>query len=132
MKATGGIDRSWRERDMTDIPVHKHAYMYDCCAALAEDPIHHLPLRATMPDRFVLDKADNPHPKMLAAAIEARRRARALGGSETAYYWAGYLDAMCNATGETVEALNAWIDKHTDEASFNGSATRVELRGRKR
>ena len=76
---------------------------------------------------FVLDKTENPHPKMLAGAIHARRTARALGGDRTLHYWAGYLQAMCDATGETPEALNAWIDRHSGDTSFNGSATRVEL-----
>lgn len=80
---------------------------------------------------FVLDAVDNPHPRMLAAAIEARRRARAIGGKESTYYWVGYLTAMVDATGETPEALNRWIDRHTGEQSFDGSATRVELRERK-
>lgn len=81
---------------------------------------------------FVLDKTENPHPKLLEGAIQARRTARAIGGAEGVYYWAGVLDAMCWATGETHEAMNAWIDSHTGEQSFDGSATRVELRGRKR
>lgn len=48
---------------------------------------------------FVLDRVENPHPKMLAAAI-ARREA-----------WRSYLAAMCDATGETPEAIEAWMDR---------------------
>ncbi len=81
---------------------------------------------------FVLDKTENPHPVMLAGAIEARRTARALGGERALHYWAGYIKAMCDATGETPEAINRWIDRHSGESSFDGSATRVELRERKR
>lgn len=80
---------------------------------------------------FILDRADNPHPRMLAEAIEARRKARAIGGKEATYYWVGFMDAMCAATGLRAEELNRWIDSHAGEASFDGSATRVELRGRK-
>lgn len=61
---------------------------------------------------FALDAAGNPHPRMLAGAIEARRLAKVLAGTERAYYWAGYLQAMADATGEPLDALNAWIDRH--------------------
>ncbi len=81
---------------------------------------------------FSLDMTENPHPRMLAEAMEARRKARAIGGKEATYYWVGFIDCMAAATGETAEALNAWIDRHTGESSFDGTATRVELRGRKR
>lgn len=46
---------------------------------------------------FVLDKTENPHPRMLEEAIEARRRARAIGGAEAIYYWAGCIAMMCRA-----------------------------------
>lgn len=72
----------------------------------------------TETDVFVLDRTDNPHPRMLEEAIEARRRARAIGGEEGIYYWAGFMACMAAATGETPEALNAWIDRHTGESSM--------------
>lgn len=52
-------------------------------------------------------------------------------GRLATYYWVGYLTAMCDATGEKPEAINAWIDRQTGESSFDGSATRVELRRRR-
>lgn len=65
---------------------------------------------------FVLDLAANPHPKMLAGALEARRNADpcpALPEEVAARrgYWRGYLSAMCDATGETPEAIEAWMDR---------------------
>ena len=69
---------------------------------------------------FVLDQVDNPHPKMLAGAIEARRRAKAIGGKEATYYLVGYITAMADATGQPVEAINAWIDRHDGETSYVG------------
>lgn len=70
---------------------------------------------------FVLERTENPHPRMLAEAIEARRRARAVGGKEAVYYWTGFMAAMAAATGETPAALNAWIDRHTTEPVPDGS-----------
>lgn len=65
-----------------------------------------------MTDAFVLDLDANPHPKMLAGAIQARRTARAIGGADNTYYWCGYVQAMADATGESVDAINAWVDRH--------------------
>jgi malonyl CoA-acyl carrier protein transacylase len=63
---------------------------------------------------FVLDRVENPHPRMLAAALELRRRAHLVGmAGAAADRWRGYLDAMCDATGETPEAIEAWLDRHT-------------------
>lgn len=52
---------------------------------------------------FVLERVENPHPKMLAGALEAR----AAGGP----YWDGYLRAMADATGEPEDALIAWMER---------------------
>lgn len=52
---------------------------------------------------FVLERVENPHPVMLAGA----RAARELGGD----YWRGYLQAMADATGESHEALIAWMER---------------------
>jgi hypothetical protein len=82
----------------------------------------------TEPETFVLDRVDNPHPKMLDAAIEARRRARALGGTRDTFYWVGYLQAMADATGCSPMDLNRWIDRHSGERSFDGDQQAVALR----
>lgn len=52
---------------------------------------------------FVLEMVENPHPVMLAGARVAQER----GGD----FWAGYLQAMADATGETDEALIAWMER---------------------
>lgn len=71
-----------------------------------------------MSDDFVLDKADNPHPRMLAGARRARSRASDLAhaGSDTdaahvAGFWDGYLAAMADATGCDPADLEAWMDR---------------------
>ena len=61
-------------------------------------------------DEFVLDLAENPHPRMLAGAVGARRAAAEQGGG-AARYWSGYLAAMCDATGESPEDIEAWMDR---------------------
>jgi hypothetical protein len=58
---------------------------------------------------FVLELAENPHPRMLAAALSARADARA--GGKAATYWAGYLTAMVDATGEDPKDIEAWMDR---------------------
>lgn len=52
---------------------------------------------------FSLERTENPHPVMLAGAIKASEQ----GGA----YWAGYLAAMADATGETTDALLDWMDR---------------------
>lgn len=52
---------------------------------------------------FVLERTENPHPQMLIEAIALRSQ----GGKQ----WEGYLQAMCAATGETPEAILAWMDR---------------------
>lgn len=62
---------------------------------------------------FVLDQTENPHPVMLTKALHRRRIARACPQSVVlAAMWLSYLDAMCDATGETSGAINAWLDRH--------------------
>lgn len=53
---------------------------------------------------FVLERVENPHPKMLAGALVAQE----LGGE----YWQGYMQAMADATGEPPEALLAWMERN--------------------
>lgn len=60
---------------------------------------------------FVLDAESNPHPKMLAGAVSARRRA-VTGETWAEAYWQGYLAAMADATGCTDDELEAWMDSH--------------------
>lgn len=52
---------------------------------------------------FVLERTENPHPRMLAGA----KLAQSKGGD----YWHGYLNAMADATGEPAADLVAWVDR---------------------
>ena len=65
------------------------------------------------PEEFVLDLPSNPHPRMLAGALAARRHARS--APKMAAFWAGYLCAMADATGCEPEELEAWLDHHEGE-----------------
>lgn len=61
---------------------------------------------------FVLDLDTNPHPKMLAGAIEAHDHAAHFGfdpWDPATIYWRGYLSAMVDATGCSAEELTAWV-----------------------
>jgi hypothetical protein len=60
---------------------------------------------------FVLDRTENPHPKMLAGAVRARHEA-ITGGRTAHFYWRGYLAAMADATGETTEDIQRWMDRN--------------------
>lgn len=64
-----------------------------------------------MTDDFMLDRAENPHPRLLAGALRARDAATREGSGGATIYWHGYLDAMADATGESTDALNAWMDR---------------------
>lgn len=63
---------------------------------------------------FVLDLDSNPHPRMLAGALDARRRVAST--PESVAYWRGYLAAMADATGCDKADLIAWLDRHEDAA----------------
>lgn len=71
---------------------------------------------------FVLDLAENPHPKMLAEALRVRQNARTLLPNGNAVqqialaYWRGYRAAMSDATGETNDAIEAWMDRASRES----------------
>lgn len=66
---------------------------------------------------FVLDRVENPHPRMLAGAIERRAAARATRGWPSSHAesvraeWRGYLAAMSDATGEAPDDIEAWMDR---------------------
>lgn len=49
---------------------------------------------------FSLDRTENPHPRMLQEALQARA------------YWRGYLAAMAAATGESEDAIEEWMDRN--------------------
>jgi len=69
---------------------------------------------------FVLDRVENPHPRMLAAALQLRAAAagtydgRPTTEARTAVRaeWRGYLRAMADATGCSPADLEAWLDRH--------------------
>lgn len=67
-----------------------------------------------MTDPFVLDRTENPHPRMREHALMLRRSARVSGDSIVGATWLGYLDAMCDATGESAADINAWLDRYDD------------------
>lgn len=60
---------------------------------------------------FSLERTENPHPRMLAEAWAHRKRA-AWWRPRAKYGWRCYRAAMCAATGETPEAIDAWMDRH--------------------
>lgn len=82
-------------------------------------------------DQFVLDRVENPHPRMREHALQLRRAARAANDPVLGAMWLGYLEAMCDATGETSDAMNAWLDQHDDPnlAENLRSAQAVQVRG---
>jgi hypothetical protein len=59
---------------------------------------------------FVLDRVENPHPRMLAGALAARAESHL--SAERSAYWGGYLAAMADATGCEPRDLVAWMDRH--------------------
>lgn len=59
---------------------------------------------------FVLDRTENPHPRMLGEALLAR--SIKFDSSEALAYWHGYLAAMCGATGCPPDEIEAWMDHH--------------------
>lgn len=61
---------------------------------------------------FVLDRAENPHPAMLAKALRYRDEARRAHAGWPVDRWEGYREAMCDATGETAQAIEAWMDRN--------------------
>ena len=65
---------------------------------------------------FALDRVDNPHPRMLATALRLRAEARQWHTSGPGARWQGYLEAMCDATGCTPAAMNAWLDRQESDA----------------
>lgn len=65
-----------------------------------------------MTEDFVLDRTENPHPKMLAEAWKLRERQ-----GQDAYcfgMWQGFLRAMAAATGESEAALLMWMDRNRE------------------
>lgn len=63
-----------------------------------------------MGDVFVLDRDENPHPRMLGEALLAR--ASAFDSPEAMAYWLGYRAAMIGATGVAPDEMDRWLDAH--------------------
>lgn len=61
----------------------------------------------TQPEPFVLDLAENPHPRMLEGARDALYAAHE--SDLTDAFWQGYLAAMADATGCEPDDLEAWV-----------------------
>ena len=61
---------------------------------------------------FVLDRVENPHPRMLNEALALRADARRNTVGPPVFRWDGYLQAMCAATGETPADIEAWMDRN--------------------
>jgi hypothetical protein len=66
---------------------------------------------------FVLDLAENPHPKMLKRALKLRARTAVVHSPSDDHTWRGYEMCMCDATGWTVETLRAYLDSHDEVPS---------------
>lgn len=71
---------------------------------------------------FVLDLAENPHPRMLEGARQRRSAAQAIPergwvfakspeAAQIRGEWFGYLAAMADATGCDPADLEAWMDR---------------------
>src|SRR5436309_3349794 len=65
-------------------------------------------------ETFVLDRDENPHPRLREHALMLRRAARATDDPIVGAAWLGYLDCMCDATGWNAETAHAWLDSHDD------------------
>lgn len=66
----------------------------------------------TADEPFVLERTENPHPVMLAGALAARAAADSrFATPDDRAYWAGYLRAMVDATGETAVAIITWMER---------------------
>lgn len=64
-------------------------------------------------EEFVLDLESNPHPKMRDAAVRHRRLARLAPGEPLlGLRYLTYLEAMADATGCSLEDLDAWVARH--------------------
>lgn len=78
---------------------------------------------------FVLDRTENPHPRMRDHALQLRRTARVSGDHVIAAQWLGYLEAMCDATGESSEAINGWLDRFDSPSIAEEIRTGVPVPG---
>lgn len=63
---------------------------------------------------FVLDRDENPHPRLREHALALRRAARATDDPIVGALWLGYTDCACDATGWNAETWNAWLDQYDD------------------
>jgi hypothetical protein len=77
----------------------------------------HDPMSSTESDLFALDRVTNPHPVMLRHALQLRRAARVSHDPILGATWLGYRDAMCDATGERPEDIEAWMDRNDDTSA---------------
>lgn len=65
---------------------------------------------------FVLDRAENPHPRLLALAVKARRSARRFPNDMAHQsYYLGVLHACVEATGCADHEVVGWLDHHEAE-----------------
>lgn len=69
-----------------------------------------------MTEPFVLDLDSNPHPRMLAEALEAQREAIRTNTVGARSFYAGFMAAMAAATGCTVGELLDWMARHKDRS----------------
>jgi hypothetical protein len=69
---------------------------------------------AAIEAEFVLDRDENPHPRLLALALAARRRSCVLGSGNLAAqsYYLGILHACVEATGCEESEIVGWLDAH--------------------
>lgn len=82
---------------------------------------------------FSLDLTTNPHPVMRERALGLRRLARMAPREPLVYLrWQGYLEAMCDATGEKPQDINAWLDRYDDPEAIPRIGTSVDAPARRR
>lgn len=63
---------------------------------------------------FILDRDENPHPRMREVALHLRRTARTSDDVIVKASWLAYRDCMMDATGWDTATVEAWLDSHDD------------------
>lgn len=86
--------------------------------AAVEGELRHLWGDQAAAEEFVLDRTENPHPRMLTEAWGLRSACEGLidvpgaAAAEVRGKWLGFLQCMCAATGESSEAITAWMERN--------------------
>lgn len=110
------VEQGWWHPNVKDGRVHEHPEHpgggWSAASHRLCEPVYTLAPAGPEPP-FVLDRDDNPHPRLLELALAARRRARlAAGNFAAASYYLGALHACCAATGCDESEIVGWLDAH--------------------